>query len=104
MGQWVGSGEGTHYDLLWDLEPYLSDRSAPLALLLVLLRLSYCLDLWGALEPTFAPVLAWVCLALPAMKRLDSKVTIGNQTCYTFNASTPWSSVKSQSSSLPSLK
>ena len=37
-----------------------------LALLLVLLRLSYGLDLWGALEPTFAPVLAWVCLALLA--------------------------------------
>ena len=30
------------------------------------------MDLWGALEPTFAPVLAWVCLALPAMKRLLS--------------------------------
>ena len=50
----------------------------------VLLGLSLCLDLWGAMEPTFAPVLAWVCLALPAMKRLDSKVTIGNQTWYTF--------------------
>ena len=66
MGQWVGSGEGTHYDLLWDLEPYLCDCRAPPALLLVLLRLSYCLDLWGALGPTFAPVLAWVCLALLA--------------------------------------
>ena len=84
MGHWVGSGGGIHYDLLWDLEPYLSDCGAPLALLLVLLRLSYGLDLWGALEPTFAPVLAWVCLALPAMKRLDSGITNGNQTCYTF--------------------
>ena len=58
MGQWVGSGGGTHYDLLKDLESYLSDHGALLALLLVLLGLSYCLDLWGALEPTFAPVLA----------------------------------------------
>ena len=61
VGQWVGSGEVTHYDLLWDLEPYLSDCRAPLGLLLVLLRLSYGLDLWGALEPTFALVLAWSC-------------------------------------------
>ena len=59
-------GEIQHYDLLEDLEPYLSDRGALLALLLVLLGLSYGLDLWGALEPTFAPVLAWVCLALLA--------------------------------------
>ena len=42
-----------------DLEPYLVGRGALPGLLRLLLGLSYTLDLWGALEPTFAPVLAW---------------------------------------------
>ena len=33
-------------------------------LLRLLLGLGFTLDLWGALEPNFAPVLAWECLAL----------------------------------------
>ena len=86
MGAVIGSGGGTHYDLLKDLNPYLSDSGALLALLLVLLGL----------------VIAGPCS--PVMKHLDAVITIGNQTGYTVNASTPWSSVKSQSFSLPSLK
>ena len=39
VGAVIGSGGGTHYDLLKDLDPYLSDRGALLALLLVLLGL-----------------------------------------------------------------
>ena len=38
------------------------------------------------------------------MKRLDASIRIGNQTGYTFTASTPRSSIRLQSSSLPSLK
>ena len=56
--EWVLE-EVQHYDLLKDLKSYLSDRDAPLALLLVLLRLGFSLDLWGALGPSFAPVLVW---------------------------------------------
>ena len=48
-----------HDDIPLDLEPYLGVRGALPALLRLLLGLSFGLDLWGALEPTFAPVLAW---------------------------------------------
>ena len=53
-----GLGGVQHYNLLEDLKPYLSGRGALLALLRLLLRLGFTLDLWGAMEPTFAPVLA----------------------------------------------
>ena len=49
------------------------------------------LDLWGCFGAVFAPVLSWL-------------VTMGNQTCNTFAASTPGSSIRLQSSSLPLLK
>ena len=48
-----------HDDIFRDLEPYLGVRGALPVLLLLLLRLGFGLDLWGALEPTLAPVLAW---------------------------------------------
>ena len=59
-------GEVQHDDVLVDLEPYLVGRGALPGLLRLLLGLGYTLDLWGALEPTCAPVLAWECLALIA--------------------------------------
>ena len=63
-------GEVQHDDVLEALKPYLSGRGALPGLLQLLLGLSYTLDLWGALEPTFAPVLAWECLALIASDTL----------------------------------
>ena len=56
--EWV-LGEVQQYDLLLDLQPYLGVRGALPVLPRSLLGLSLCLDLWGAMEPTFAPVLAW---------------------------------------------
>ena len=62
-----------------DLKSYLSDHGALLALLLVLLMLSYCWDLWGAFGADFSPGpqhgCAWPCS--PVMKRLDSGITMG---------------------------
>ena len=50
--------EAQHYDLLLVLEPYLRGCDALPVLPLSLLGLSCGLDLWGAMEPTFALVLA----------------------------------------------
>ena len=55
--EWV-LGEVQHKVCLQGPQPYLSGHGALLALLLVLLRLGFSLDLWGALGPSFAPVLA----------------------------------------------
>ena len=63
--EWV-LGKVQQYDLLQDLQPYGGVRGALPGLLPLLLRLGYTLDLWGALEPTCALVLAWECLALIA--------------------------------------
>ena len=59
-------GEVQHDNVLVYLEPYLVGRGALPGLLRLLLGLGYTSDLWGALEPTCAPVLAWECLALIA--------------------------------------
>ena len=79
-GWWVGSGGGTHYILLRDLEPYLTDCQAPLALLLFSLAELLLGPFGGASEPSLPWSTARVCLALPVMKRLDSWITTGNRT------------------------
>ena len=56
--EWV-LGEVQHKDPLLDLQPYLGVRGALPALLRSLLRLGCDLALWGAIEPTFAPILVW---------------------------------------------
>ena len=56
--EWV-LGEVQHKVLLLDPQPYLGVHGALPVLLRSLLGLSCGLDLWGAIEPTFAPVLAW---------------------------------------------
>ena len=67
----------THYNLLWDLEPYLNVCQAPLALLLFSLAELLLGPFGGASEPSLPRSTARVCLALPVMKRLDSGITKG---------------------------
>ena len=53
-----GSGGSIHKDPLLDPQLYLVVHDALLVLPRSLLRLDFSLDLWGALGPSFAPVLA----------------------------------------------
>ena len=55
--EWV-LGEVQQYDLLLDPQPYLGVHGALPVLPRSLLGLGFDLDLWGAMEPTFALVLA----------------------------------------------